>query len=71
MNAQAEHLVGRKNEAKKRIPAPFLWGMGWGQELSTDTPSGPGIHAEVSGGPEDCCQKRLSRKGTFELGFVG
>lgn len=28
------------------------------------------IYAEVSGGPEDCCQKRLSRKGTFELGFV-
>lgn len=69
MNAQAEHLVSRKDEAKKIIPPPFLWG--WGEKLSTDTPSVPGIHAEVSGGPEDCCQKRLSRKQTFELGFVG
>lgn len=67
MNLQAEHWVDGKGGAKKKfLPVPL-----WKEELSTDTPPVLGIYAEVPEGPEGGRQDRLSREGTFELGFEG
>lgn len=53
-----------KDRTKNKTPAPTLCGR-------ESCPSVPGRYARVPRGPEEGYQERLSRGGTFELGFEG